>query len=62
VETNFTYYASAVEGATEFTDKAITNDPSIYPPAEVTERLEATASDPLILEQRTEAFTRFQSA
>jgi spermidine/putrescine transport system substrate-binding protein len=62
VETNFTYYASAVEGATEFTDEAITSDPSIYPPAEVTEKLEATASDPLILEQRTEAFTRFQSA
>jgi len=62
VETNFTYYASAVEGAVDFTDKAITGDPSIYPPAEVTEKLEATASDPLILEQRTEAFTRFQSA
>ena len=61
-ETNFTYYASAVAGAPEFTDKAITGDPSIYPPAEVTERLEATASDPVMVDQRTEAFTRFQSA
>jgi spermidine/putrescine transport system substrate-binding protein len=62
VETNFTYYASAVEGATEFTDEAIVNDPSIYPPEEVTNKLEATKSDPLLVEQRTEAFTRFQSA
>ena len=62
VETNFTYYASAVEGATEFTDEAIVSDPSIYPPEEVTNKLEATKSDPQILEQRTEAFTRFQSA
>jgi spermidine/putrescine transport system substrate-binding protein len=62
VETNFTYYASAVEGAADHTIKAIVNDPSIYPPAEVTNKLEATASDPLLVEQRTEAFTRFQSA
>jgi spermidine/putrescine transport system substrate-binding protein len=62
LETNFTFYASAVEGAAEHTKKAIVNDPSIYPPAEVTEKLEATASDPLLVEQRTEAFTRFQSA
>ena len=62
IETNFTYYASAVTGATEFTDKVITEDPSIYPPAEVTDKLEATASDPLLVDQRTEAFTRFQSA
>jgi spermidine/putrescine transport system substrate-binding protein len=62
VESNFTYYASAVEGAEEFTDKAITDDPSIYPPPEVTDKLEPTKSDPLIVEQRTEAFTRFQSA
>jgi spermidine/putrescine transport system substrate-binding protein len=62
VETNFTYYASAVKGATEFTDAAIVEDPSIYPSPEVTGKLEATASDPLIVEQRVEAFTRFQSA
>jgi spermidine/putrescine transport system substrate-binding protein len=62
VETNFTYYASAVTGATEFTDEAIVNDPSIYPPEEVTNKLEATSSDPTAFEQRNEAFTRFQSA
>jgi spermidine/putrescine transport system substrate-binding protein len=62
VETNLTYYASAVDGAEDFTDAAIVSDPSIYPPPEVTDKLEATASDPTLFEQRTEAFTRFQSA
>lgn len=62
VESNFTYYASAVSGAKELTDEAVRNDPAIYPPDEVTSKLEATAADPLILEQRTEAFTRFQAA
>jgi spermidine/putrescine-binding protein len=62
VETNFTYYASAVEGAKELTDKAIADDSSIYPPAEVTSKLEATAADPAIQETRAEAFTKFQAA
>jgi putrescine transport system substrate-binding protein len=62
VESNFTYYASAVEGAKELTDDAVSADPSIYPDAEVTDKLEPTEADPTILEQRTEAFTRFQAA
>lgn len=62
IETNITYYASAVTGATDFTDPAITGDPGIYPPSDVIEKLEATASDPVMVDQRTEAFTRFQSA
>jgi spermidine/putrescine transport system substrate-binding protein len=62
IETNFTYYASTVVGAAEFTEQAITGDPSIYPPAEVTSKLEPTASDPFMLDQRTEAFARFKSA
>ncbi|HEX9891102.1 MAG TPA: spermidine/putrescine ABC transporter substrate-binding protein [Actinomycetota bacterium] len=62
VESNFSYYASAVTGAKELTDEAVRSDPAIYPPENVTDKLEATAADPLILEQRTEAFTRFQAA
>jgi spermidine/putrescine transport system substrate-binding protein len=62
VESSFTYYASAVAGAEEHTDPAVAEDPNIYPPAEVTDRLEATAADPEVLETRTEAFTRFQAA
>jgi hypothetical protein len=37
-------------------------DPSIYPPEDVTNKLEATSSDPTAFDQRNEAFTRFQSA
>jgi spermidine/putrescine transport system substrate-binding protein len=62
VETNYTYYASAVTGAQEFTDEALATDPSIYPPAEVTDKLEAASGDPVALEQRTEAWRRFQAA
>jgi spermidine/putrescine transport system substrate-binding protein len=62
IETNFTYYASAVTGAEKFTDKAITSDPAIYPSSDVIDKLEATASDPVLVDQRVEAFTRFQSA
>ncbi|MGH2711093.1 MAG: ABC transporter substrate-binding protein [Actinomycetota bacterium] len=62
IETNFTYYASAVTGAAEFTDEAITGDPAIYPSSDVIAKLEATASDPVLVDQRVEAFTRFQSA
>ncbi|MDQ4004823.1 MAG: spermidine/putrescine ABC transporter substrate-binding protein, partial [Actinomycetota bacterium] len=62
IETNYTYYASAVSGAQEFTDEALANDPSIYPAAEVTDKLEAASGDPVALEQRTEAWRRFQAA
>ena len=61
-ETNFTYYASAVTGAAEHTDPAIAGDPAIYPPSEVTDKLEANSGDPLALQLRTDAWTRFKSA
>ncbi|HEX2030799.1 MAG TPA: spermidine/putrescine ABC transporter substrate-binding protein [Actinomycetota bacterium] len=62
VESSYTYYASCVEGAKEFTDEAVANDPNIYPPAEVTDKLEATSGDPEALQLRVEAWRRFQAA
>ena len=37
--TNFTYYASPNEGAQEFILEEILQDPSIYPPPEVQDKL-----------------------
>jgi spermidine/putrescine transport system substrate-binding protein len=38
--TNFTFYASPNEAAKAFIDPAILEDPSIYPPPEVQDKLE----------------------
>jgi putrescine transport system substrate-binding protein len=38
--TNYTYYASPNEAAKEFIDPEVLEDPSIYPPDEVLDRLE----------------------
>jgi spermidine/putrescine transport system substrate-binding protein len=62
VESSYTYYASAVTGAQEFTAKAVANDPSIYPPPEVTDKLESSSADPLAVQLRTDAWRRFQAA
>lgn len=62
VESSYTYYASCVAGAQEHTAKAVANDPSIYPPPEVTDKLEATAGDPEAVQLRTDAWRRFQAA
>lgn len=62
-ETSYTYYASAVAGAEEFTAKAIVNDPAIYPPSDVTDNLEvARSDDPEIVQLRADAWTRFLAA
>jgi spermidine/putrescine transport system substrate-binding protein len=61
-ESNYTYYASAVEGAQELTDEAIANDPAIYPAAEVTDKLESAIADPRFLQLRNEAWTKFKAA
>jgi spermidine/putrescine-binding protein len=61
-ESDYTYYASAVEGAQELSDPAIADDPSIYPPSEVTDKLETAIADPTFLTQRNEAWTKFKSA
>lgn len=61
-ETGYTYYASAVTGAEEFTPKAIVNDPSIYPPAEVVDKLEFARTDADIVQLRADAWNRFLAA
>jgi spermidine/putrescine transport system substrate-binding protein len=61
-ETSYTYYASAVTGAEEFTPKAIVNDPSIYPPAEVVDELEFARTDADIVQLRADAWNRFLAA
>jgi spermidine/putrescine transport system substrate-binding protein len=61
-ESSFTYYASCVAGAQEHTDQAVANDPNIYPPAEVVDRLEANTGDPAALDQRNEAWRKFKAA
>jgi spermidine/putrescine transport system substrate-binding protein len=62
-ETSYTYYASTVTGAEEFTPKAIVNDPSIYPPPEVTDKLEqAFTEDPEVVQLRADAWNRFLAA
>jgi spermidine/putrescine transport system substrate-binding protein len=61
-ETSYTYYASAVTGAEEFTPKAIVNDPSIYPPAEVVDKLEFARTDADIVQLRADAWNRFLAA
>jgi spermidine/putrescine transport system substrate-binding protein len=61
-ETNYTYYASCVTGAEEHTIKAIVNDPAIYPPPEVTDKLEQAISEPRIVQLRADAWNRFLAA
>ena len=61
-ESSYTYYASTVTGAEEFTPKAIVNDPSIYPPPEVTDKLEYAETDPEIVQLRADAWNRFLAA
>lgn len=61
-ETNFTYYASAVGEAQGLVDQAIAQDPAIYPPPGVTEKLEANDGDPATYELRTQAWTKFKAS
>jgi spermidine/putrescine transport system substrate-binding protein len=61
-ESSYTYYASTVTGAEEFTPKAIVDDPSIYPPPEVTDKLEYAETDPAIVQLRADAWNRFLAA
>jgi spermidine/putrescine transport system substrate-binding protein len=59
VESSFTYYASAVTGAKEHTDKAVASDPNIYPPDDVIAKLEQAKVTPKALELRQAAWDKF---
>ena len=61
-ETSYTYYASAVPDAKPLVDPAISGDPAIYPPPDVVAKLETAIADPLFLQLRNDAWTKFKSA
>jgi spermidine/putrescine transport system substrate-binding protein len=61
-ESSYTYYASCVTGAQEFTAKAVANDPSIFPPPDVTDKLEQASTEPEIVQLRSDAWNRFLAA
>jgi len=60
--TNTLFFANANQAATPLVDDAVRNDPDIYPPAEVRERLYADRSMALSdLRQRNRLWTAFRS-
>ncbi|MEO8477902.1 MAG: spermidine/putrescine ABC transporter substrate-binding protein [Actinomycetota bacterium] len=61
-ETSYTYYASCVPDAKPIIDSAISGDPAIYPPDDVVAKLETAIADPLFLQLRNDAWTKFKSA
>jgi len=61
-ESSYTYYASPVPAAKPLIDKAVANDPAIYPPDEVVAKLETAIADPMFLQLRNDAWTKFKAA
>ena len=62
LDTEYHYYGDVVEGAEEFLDPALANDPSIYPPPEVAAKLEVAQATPEWLAMRNEIWTKFKAA
>ena len=61
-EVTWNYYGSPVEGHKEFLKPSVANDPQVYPPPEVAEKLEYAISDPEWTALRNEAWTKFKAA
>jgi spermidine/putrescine transport system substrate-binding protein len=61
-DTEYHYYGDVVEGAEDYLDPALANDPSIYPPPEVAEKLEVAQATPEWLAMRNEVWTKFKAA
>ena len=61
-EVSWNYYGSCVEGEEEFLDKAIFNDPAVYPPPEAAAKLEVAEATPEWLRLRNDAWTKFKAA
>ena len=61
-DTSFHYYGAVVKGEEEFLDKAIANDPAVYPSAETMSRLEIAKASPDWSRLRNEAWTKFKAA
>jgi spermidine/putrescine transport system substrate-binding protein len=62
LDTEYHYYGGVVEGEEKFLDPAIANDPAVYPPDEVAEKLEIAEATPEWLALRNEAWTKFKAA
>jgi spermidine/putrescine transport system substrate-binding protein len=62
LDTEYHYYGAVVEGEEEFLDPAIANDPAVYPPPSVSEKLEVAQATPEWLALRNEAWTKFKAA
>jgi spermidine/putrescine transport system substrate-binding protein len=61
-DTEYHYYGGVVEGEEEFLKPSIAKDTSVYPPAEVTDKLEFAEATPEWLRLRNEAWTKFKAA
>jgi spermidine/putrescine transport system substrate-binding protein len=62
LDTEYHYYGAVVEGEEEFLDPALANDPAIYPPEDVADKLEVAQASPDWLQLRNEAWTKFKAA
>jgi spermidine/putrescine transport system substrate-binding protein len=62
LDTTYHYYGAVVEGEEKFLPKALANDPAVYPPADVKEKLEVAQATPEWLALRNEAWTKFKAA
>jgi spermidine/putrescine transport system substrate-binding protein len=61
-DTSYHYYGAVVKGEEEHLDPAIYNDPGVYPPAEVVDKLEVAQANPDWTALRNEAWTKFKAA
>jgi spermidine/putrescine transport system substrate-binding protein len=62
LDTAYHYYGAVVEGEEKFLPKALANDPAVYPPADVREKLEVARATPEWVALRNEAWTKFKAA
>jgi spermidine/putrescine transport system substrate-binding protein len=61
-DTEYHYYGAVVEGEEQYLDKAIFNDPGVYPTEDVLSRMEFATASPEWLALRNEAWTKFKAA
>ena len=61
-DTEYHYYGAVVEGEEEFLDPAIAKNESVYPSADVIDKLEFAQASPEWLAVRNEAWTKFKAA
>jgi spermidine/putrescine-binding protein len=61
-ESSYTYYASCVPAAKALTAKAVRDDSAIYPSDATIAKLETAIADPMFLQLRNDAWTKFKAA